>query len=144
MKNYLIVSNDGQARGLMTFAYFKKRLNELKLAGRVNVQLAGLMVTKGINQDSGALNVLKKRNIPVADFRAQAVSDDLLGQADTLVAVSEVNHHYLRNTYAAVPSEVRVLKVPSVIDGKEESYEKAFDKITEGLERELQSLIAKN
>lgn len=144
MKNYLIVSNDGQSRGLMTFAYFKKRLNELKLAGRVNVQLAGLMVTKGIRQDSGALSVLKKRNIPVVDFRAQAVNDDLLGRADALVAVSEVNHHYLRNTYSAVPSQVRVLAVPTVIDGKEETYEKAFEKITEGLEQELQSLLAKN
>ncbi|OGW69094.1 MAG: hypothetical protein A2036_03710 [Omnitrophica bacterium GWA2_50_21] len=143
MKNYLIVSNDGHARGLMTFAYFKKRLSELKLAGRVNVQLAGLMVFQGLKQDSGALKVLKKRNIPVTDFRVQAVNEELLGKADALVAVSEENHHYLRNTYAALPSEVRVLKVSSIIDGKEETYEKAFEKITEGLEQEFQSLLSK-
>lgn len=63
-RNYLIVSNDGQARGLMSFAYFKKRLAELKLSDRVKVSLAGLVVNKGLKQDSQALQVLKKRNIP--------------------------------------------------------------------------------
>ncbi len=145
MMNYLIVSNDGQSRGLMTYAYFKKRLNELKLGGRVNVQLAGLMVSKGIKQDGGAIKVLKKRNIPVSgDSRVQAVNDELLGKADVLVAVSEEGYHYLRNTYTAVPSKVRVLKVSTIIDGQGETYEKAFEKIMEGLEQEFQSLLAKN
>ena len=143
MKNYLIVSNDGQARGLMTYAYFKKRLTELKLAGSVNVQLAGLMVSKGIKQDGQALKVLKKRNIPLTDFKVQNVSDEVLGKADALVAVSEEDYHYLCNTYSAVPSAARVLKVSTVIDGQEETYEKAFEKITEGLEQELKSLLAK-
>ncbi len=143
-KNYLIVSNDGQARGLMSFAYFKKRLNELKLVGRVKVELAGLVVNKGLKQDSGALKVLKKRNIPVSDFQVQPVTDQLLGQADAVVAVSEEDHNYLRNTYPTVPPKVRILKVSTIIDGKEETYEKAFAKITEGLEQEFQNLLGKN
>ncbi len=142
--NYLIVSNDGQARGLMSFAYFKKRLNELKLVGRVKVELAGLVVNKGLKQDSGALKVLKKRNIPVSGFRVQPVTDRLLGQADAVVALSEEDHNYLRNTYTTVPPKVRILKVSTIIDGKEETYEKAFAKITEGLEQEFKSLLGKN
>ena len=143
-RNYLIVSNDGQSRGLMSLAYFKKRVSELNLSERVKVSLAGLVVNKGLKQDSQALQVLKKRNIPLSGFSVQAVNDQLLGKADTLVAVSEEDYNYLRNTYSAVPSKVRILKVSPLIDGKEETYEKAFDKITAGLDQEFKSLAGKN
>jgi len=103
-----------------------------------------LVVNKGLKQDSGALKVLKKRNIPVSGFRVQPVTDRLLGQADAVVALSEEDHNYLRNTYTTVPPKVRILKVSTIIDGKEETYEKAFAKITEGLEQEFKSLLGKN
>ncbi len=141
-KNYLIVSNDGYTRGLMTFAYFKKRLSELGFSNRVHVQTAGLVVSKGLTPDPLAVKILKKKEIPLNGFQVEPVSEDLLKKADVVIALSRENHNYLRNTYHATPPKVRILNVPVLIAKKEENYENAFQKIEESLDQELQSLKA--
>ncbi len=144
-KNCLILSNDGMARGLFSFAYFRKRLNELKLSNRVSVTLAGLIASKGVRPDVLAVKTLKKCGLSVNGFKVQQVDEALLKRMDFVIALSRENYNYLKNTYHTIPSRIRILGVSPILpSSKEADYEKAFAEIRQGLERELESLEQKN
>ena len=143
-KNYLILSNDGFARGLMSFAYFKKRLNELKLSDRVNVQVSGLITSKGLRPELMALKTLRKKGLSINGFGVRSLSEELLGKTDVVIALSQENHNYLKNSYRTTPLKIRILEVPVILGNTEDAYEKTFAKIKDGLEQELQSLQQKS
>ncbi|MBI4549920.1 MAG: hypothetical protein HY714_03235 [Candidatus Omnitrophica bacterium] len=130
MKSILIVSNDGLARGLMTYAALKKKL--AKSAARLKV--AGLLVNKGTRPDPLALKALKAKGLAAAGFRVQPVSRDLLDEADTLIALSPENYNYLNHTYGKLPARSRVLNVPAIIVRKLENYQKSLDQIGRSLD----------
>lgn len=133
MKNILIVSNDGLARGLMTYASLKK-----KLAGRqkngAHLKVAGLLVSKGTRPDPLALRALKAKGLSAQGFRVSPVSEKLLKEADTVIALSPENYNYLKHTYGDFTAPARVLNVPPIIDRKPEKYEKSLDKIGRSLD----------
>ena len=139
-KKYLIVSNDGYARGYMTYNYFKKRLSDLGLSGKVKVEVAGLIPSKGLEPASLAVRTLKNHQIPQNGFKVQTLSDQYLKSADVIIALSQENYNYLKHSYKNIPSKVRILMVSPIIVNHEELYDRALAKIQEGLEQELQSL----
>lgn len=137
---YLILSNDGWARGLMSFACLRKRLAELKLGNRVRVDASGIIVTKGMKPDPSALKVLRKRGFTANGYKVQPLTEDLLKKSDVMIALSHEDFNYAKNVFTVLPRKVRILNVPVILGKKEEGYDAALAKIEEGLEEELRSL----
>lgn len=139
-KTYLIVSNDGCARGVMTFAYFRKRLAGMKVSDRIRLQLSGLMTSKGLTPDPMALATLKKKGLEARSIRIEPLHEELLIKADVLVALSREDYHYVKNSFRSLPSQVRILQVPPIIQSQnEEAYEKTSSKIEKGIDQVLES-----
>ena len=138
-KYFLIVSNDGLARGLMAFAYMKKRLREMKLTRLIRLAVAPLMASEGLKPDPWAVKKLAENRVPLNGFRVQPLGEKLLEKADRVITLSYENQNYLRNSYRTVAPLTRILDVPSIRIGKQGDYEKAWIKIREGLEEEILS-----
>jgi protein-tyrosine-phosphatase len=135
---YLIVSNDGMARGVMALGYFQKRLSERHLNQKIRVDLAGLIVPRGLKPHKLAVQTLKKNRLSLNGSNIQPVSEESLGQADVLIALSPENYYYLQHTYRTQLPKVRILNVPVLLPAADAAaYEKAFRKIAAGLDQEL-------
>jgi protein-tyrosine-phosphatase len=132
MKNILIVSNDGLARGVMTYAALKKKLGG-RQKNAANLKVAGLLVSRGTRPDPLALKALKAKGLSAQGFRVSPMNQKLLKEADTVIALSPENYNYLRHTYGPLTAPSRVLNVPPIIDRKPEKYEKCLDRIGRSL-----------
>lgn len=141
---YLIVSNDGLARGLMSHAYFKKRLRDARLSKKVGIVLSGLMVSRGTRPDEIAKKILKEKGVPLNGFIVEPVTAGLLAKADVVLTLSKEDSNYVRNTYGNVPARFRTLDVPVILGASAENYERAWAKIHAGIDEEIRRLASKS
>lgn len=133
-KKYLIVSNDGCARGLMAMRIMKKRIQEAGLAKKVELGLSGLLVAAGQAPDPLALAVLQNKGCPASASKPQQVNDEILSESDAVIALSIEDFNYLKNTYKALPQEVTVLDIPAVVERREAAFDVAYGKIERAID----------
>jgi protein-tyrosine-phosphatase len=136
---YLIVSNDGCARGAMCYALLRQRLKARSSSETPEIRVSGLLAFPASQPDRWAAAVLRKRKLPSSGFRTLPLDEKLLGTADCLIACSEENWNYVRNLYGNIPGEVSVLHVPVILERSLAAYEKACHAIENALEKSVGS-----
>lgn len=129
--HYVIVSNDGYARGYMAYAALKGK------APSAQISVSGLITEGTQKPDSASVRVVKAQKLSVDGFAIKTLSNELLKSASNVLALSQENANYLRNTYTFDYSRMRVLDVAVLTYDENQNYENALKKI----ESKLQEIV---
>ena len=91
VKTVLFVCTANICRSPMAAAIMRRRIADMGLADRVNVESAGVWARNGQPAAADAVIVLAGRGIPLAGHRSQALTPVLLDRADVILVMEEAH-----------------------------------------------------
>lgn len=149
MKHILIVCTANICRSPMAAALLRRHLEELGLAGEVEVKSAGVFAQAGQAASRPAVAVLAQRNVLLGDHRSLAVSFELLAEADLILVMEEAHRRslfyiapqHLAKVFLLAEMSGRHSDIPDPFGGPVEGYVRTANLLDEMLETGLPAML---